>query len=152
MRPTGERLRRSLAVLVATGVGASAFASSGIPAAGAAGGVSATLNLKGGYRNHQEVACGDLHHYTYFHKGGRVKLDGRVTPAPAGKWRVKLKLKRCSHGAFRTVYQHHFKGRSGGRFDGSFRRTQSGHYFARIYYYGVTPTVESDKQQFRIKG
>jgi len=110
-----------------------------------------TLNLKGGYKNHQEVACGDLHHYTYFHKGARIKFDGTVSPAPSGQWRVKLKLKRCSNGAFRTVYQHHFRGRQGGRFDGGFSRQQRGHYYARIYYYGVSPTAESEKQHFRIK-
>src|SRR5215831_9666486 len=139
MTATDKRRRRGVAALIATGVVASTLVAGGPPLAGAAGGASVSLDLKGGYKNHQEVACGDLHHYTYFRKGSRVKFDGKVTPAPAGKWRIKLKLKRCSNGSFRTVYQHHFRGRSGGRFDGSFRRQQSGHYFARIYYYGVTP-------------
>jgi hypothetical protein len=146
------RTRHTLPAALAsiTAIAGAALVLAGLPLAGASG-THVGLNLKGGFANHQRVACGDLHHYTYYHKRHRIKFDGRVRPAPSGKWDVKLKLKKCEHGKFKTVYQKHFPGRHRGRFDGSFHRRHTGFYFARIYYYGVTPAAESDKQHFRIK-
>jgi hypothetical protein len=146
-----RRYRVPMTIGLVPALAGAALMLAGSPLAGAASGTHVGLNLKGGYANHQKVACGDLHHYTYYHKRSRIKFDGRVRPAPSGSWDVKLKLKKCIHGTFKTVHQAHFKGRHRGRFDGSFHRKHTGFYFARIYYYGVSPAAESDKAHFRIK-
>src|SRR3954453_1517004 len=122
----------TVALALAMALAGTVLVLTGSPPAGAAGGTNVSLNLKGGYANHQKVACGDLHHYTYYHKRHRIRFDGRVTPAPSGSWEVKLKLKKGVHGTFKTVHQHHYRGRRRGRFDGSFRRRRSGYYFARV--------------------
>jgi len=134
-----------LAIVLAMGVFSQAGAAD--PTAKRA---SVHLNLNGGYANHNVTACGDLHHYTYYHRGSTIHFNGSVSPAPTGSYRVKLKLKECKSGTFRTVYQKHFKGHPGGQVKGAFSRNDKGYYYARLYYYGTTPTSESDKQQFKV--
>src|SRR5438067_12905049 len=95
------RYRFPAAIAIAMAVAGTALVLTGLPLAGAASGTQVTLNLKGGFADHQRVACGDLHHYTYYHRRHRIKFDGRVSPAPSGSWDVKLKLKRCVHGTFK---------------------------------------------------
>lgn len=125
----------------------------GLAAISAASSKSTTvgLNLNGGYKNRNIVACGDLHHYTFYHhSGGKIHFNGHVSPAPNGSYRVKLKLKKCKHGTFRTVWQKHYHGHPAGRVKGAFGPPKRGEYFARLYYYGSNPTAESDKQQFKV--
>jgi hypothetical protein len=112
---------------------------------------SVSLNLQGGYANHAVTACAIRHHYTYFHPRRRISYKGSVSPAPGGAWTVKVKVKKCARGQFRTVFSTHAPGKSGGRFDGSFRSPGRGYFFARAYYYGVTPAAKSDKQYFRVR-
>jgi hypothetical protein len=81
-----------------------------LAASAIAAGNSITLNLKGGYRNQERTACSERHHYTLYHRGGTVKMDGYVSPAPAlpdGTWRVKIKIKQCKGGRFVTIWQRH---------------------------------------------
>ncbi len=90
--------RRSLLGLVAAG------ALLLLAASAIAAGNSITLNLKGGYRNQERTACSERHHYTLYHRGGTLKMDGYVSPAPAlpdGTWRVKIK--QCKGGRFVTI-------------------------------------------------
>ena len=123
---------------------------------------SITLNLKGGYRNQQRTACSARHHYTLYHGGGTLKMDGYVSPAPAlsdGTWRVKIKIKQCKGGRFVAIWQRHARGNGVllngvkiGHFRISYRMRRKGYFFARAYYYGYQPRIRSQDQHFRVTG
>jgi hypothetical protein len=131
-----------------------------LAATASAAGRTITLNLKGGYRNQERTACSARHHYTLYHRGGTLKMDGFVSPAPAlpdGTWRVKVKIKQCKAGRFVTVWQRHapgngvvVNGTKVGHFRISFRMRSQGYFFARAYYYGYTPRLISADQHFRV--
>ena len=145
--------RRLLAALFAGGV----LLASAATATGA--GNTITLNLKGG-RSQERTACSALHHYQAYHKGGRLRMDGYVSPAPAlpdGSWRVKVKIKQCKSGRFVTIWQRHAAGNSvlvngvkEGHFRISYRMRKKGYFFARAYYYGYQPRIVSQDQHFRV--
>jgi hypothetical protein len=121
-------------------------------AAGAgAAGVTVSLNLKAGYANRIVVACKIRHHYTLYHPRAAVQVAGAVAPVPtAASWQVKVKVKRCVNGRFRTVATRIVAGHKDGTFYATFRFATRGFLFARAYYYGVSPAAESDKQYLRI--
>jgi hypothetical protein len=129
--------------VIATGVAAAAIA---VPALAA--GPTVTLNLKDGLTKRELVACGIRHHYTLFHVGRSIAMDGSIQPVPSAAWRVKVKVKKCSRGRFRTVWARHTKGKKNGTFTISYTPRRAGAYFARAYYYGVRPAVRSGKQYF----
>lgn len=112
--------------------------------------VKVTLNLQGGYANRQLSACSIKHHYTFFRAGTTITLKGSVAPKPAGRWEVKLKVKQCLRGTFRTVWIGHARGHAAGSFKTTYRASRHGYLFARAYYYGVKPAGKSDKQYFRV--
>ncbi len=149
-----HHLRRPLAGLVAGGTLLL------LTATAIAAGNSITLNLKGGYRNQERTACSARHHYTLYHRGGTLKMDGYISPAPAlpdGTWRVKIKIKQCKRGHFVAIWQRHARG-SGvllngvkvGHFRISYRMRKRGYFFARAYYYGYHPRIRSEDQHFRV--
>ena len=145
--------RRLLATLVAGGV----LLVTAATAVGA--GNSITLSLKGG-RSQQKTACSALHHYQAYHRGGRLRMDGYVSPAPAladGTWRVKVKIKQCKSGRFVTIWQRHAAGNGvlvngvkQGHFRISYRLRKRGYFFARAYYYGYQPRIISQDEHFRV--
>jgi hypothetical protein len=116
--------------------------------AGAAA-VTVTLNLQGGYANRTLKACGLTHHYTLFHRGRAIGVNGTVSPAPSGAFRVKLKVKQCVRGRFRAVWVGNAQVQPGGAFKGTVPPRRVGSFFARAYYYVGTTTVKSDKQYFK---
>ena len=109
---------------------------------------SVTLNVKGGYANRELVACGIRHHYTFFHLARPLLMDGSVRPVPRGTWRVKVKVKKCIRGRFRTLWARHTKGKPDGTFKVAYTPRRAGAYFARAYFYGTRPAARSDKQYF----
>jgi hypothetical protein len=115
----------------------------------AATSVAVQLNLLAGNANRQLKACGITHHYTVYRVGARVTMSGKVLPAPAGTWDVKIKLKKCLNGRFQAIWSTHARGHADGSFKASYPARRRGSFFARAYYYGVTPAVRSDKQFFR---
>ena len=145
--------RRLLATLLAGGL----LLVTAATAIGA--GNSITLNLKGG-RSQERTACSALHHYQAYHKGGRLRMDGYVSPAPSlpdGTWHVKIKIKQCKSGRFVTIWQHHAPGNSvlvngvkEGHFRSTYRMRTKGYFFARAYYYGYQPRIISQDQHFRV--
>jgi hypothetical protein len=122
-------------------------------------GNSITLNLTGG-RSQQKTACGALHHYAAYHKGSKLRMNGYVSPAPAlpdNTWRVKIKIKQCKNGRFVTISESHTFGKGVllnsvkvGQFRKTLRLRRTGYFFARAYYYGYQPTVESQEDHFRV--
>src|SRR5262249_8167582 len=138
-------VRRLPASLVAGGV--LLFAAT---AATGASGTSITLNLHGGV-NQQRTACRALHHYSAYHFGRVISMEGYVSPAPAlpdGAWTVKIKIKQCKLGRFVTIAQKHVRGNGvlvnsvkEGHFRATYKPRVKGFFFARAYYYGYTPTL-----------
>ena len=125
-----------------------------------AAGKSITLNLKGGYQNQTRVACAQRNHYSVYHRGGTLRMDGYVSPAPAlpdGAWRVKIKVKRCKAGRFVEIWHGYARGNGvtlNGVKVGHFRRTyrmrSTGYFFARAYYYGTHPRIRSRAEHFHV--
>jgi hypothetical protein len=124
-----------------------------IPTLTAAGAASTVLlNLQGGYTNQTLVACGIKHHYTFFHVGSPLRTNGSVQPVPrATVWTIKVKVKKCVAGRFRTVWSGHARGKADGSFAITYTPHRRGSFFARAYYYGVRPAARSDKQYFRVR-
>jgi len=133
-----------------TAIGAIAVACVAAAAAAAAG-PSVLLNLKGGYADRELVACNIRHHYTFFHVARTLRMDGSVRPVPGPGWTVKVKVKRCAGGSFRTIWAGHAQGKSDGTFAIAYTPRRAGALFARAYYYGVQPAVRSDKQYLRVR-
>jgi hypothetical protein len=117
----------------------------------AAASFSVQLNLEGGYANRELTACSLRHHYTFFHPRVAIAIAGSIAPTPRGAWEVKVKVKQCLRGRFRTVWFRHAAGHADGTFKTSYPVSRSGYFFARAYYYGVTPAAKSDKQYFRVR-
>ncbi|HEY6067878.1 MAG TPA: hypothetical protein VIU81_04220 [Gaiellaceae bacterium] len=137
------KLARVAAVAVATAI------PTGV-AAGAA--PTVLLNLQGGYANQTLVACGITHHYTLFHVRRPLHMDGSLQPPPGVRvWRVKVKVKKCARGRFRAVWSGHARGKADGTFKIGYTPRRRGSYFARAYYYGVSPSARSGKQYFLVR-
>jgi hypothetical protein len=125
-----------------------------------AAGKSITLNLKGGYKNQTRVACTQRNHYTVYHRGGTLKMDGYISPAPAlpdGAWRVKIKVKRCKGGRFVEIWHGYARGNDVtlngvkvGHFRKTYRMRSTGYFFARAYYYRTHPRIRSRDEHFRV--
>jgi hypothetical protein len=145
-----RRLAWPLAGCAVLLLGASAFAA----------GSSITLNLKGGYRNQTRVACTQRNHYTVYHRGGTLKMEGYISPAPAlpdGAWRVKIKVKRCKRGRFVEIWHGYARGNGVtlngtkvGHFRKTYRMRSTGYFFARAYYYLVHPRIRSRAEHFHV--
>jgi hypothetical protein len=127
---------------------AAAIALAAALTAGAAA-ITVTLNLQGGYANRTLKACALTHHYTLFHRGRAISVNGAVSPAPSGTFRVKLKVKQCVRGRFRAVWVGNAQVQPGGTFQGTVPPRRVGYFFARAYYYVGTTAFRSDKQYFK---
>lgn len=110
---------------------------------------TATLDLKGGFASRTHKACGATHHYTLFHPGHPIALAGTVKPAPPS-FRVKLKVKQCVRGTFRTTWVGSAHERTDGSFRGSYLPHARGLFFVRAYVHIGTRTVKSDKRYIQI--
>ena len=135
------RTRLLTAALVAAAVA--------VPVGAASLATTVSLNILGGYGNRTLRACGIVHHYTLRRHGRAIKVDGAVLPAPGGTLRIKLKVKRCLDGRFRTVWVGLASPQGAGAFQGVVPPRKRGFYFVRAYDEGST-VVKSDKQYFRV--
>lgn len=119
----------ALAVVLAGGGGSGTGGSGG----GAAPGVPTvgriSLALVGAGRRVSVNACGSPRHYLEYPGGGTIAFRGTVLPA--GGWSVKLKLKACFGGAFRSAGDVAARVAGGGRYTGTFPAPIAGSYFAR---------------------
>ena len=134
---------RRVSIAFAAGAAAAALA---LPASAAA--PTVTLHLKGGSTKRELVVCGIRHHFKFFPAKRPVAMDGSVLPVPHPGSRVKVKVKECIRGRFRTVWARHTRVRTDGTFTIAYTPHRRGAYFARAYYYGVRPAVRSSKQYF----
>jgi hypothetical protein len=107
------------------------------------------LTLRGG-SNASLTACGVVHHYRAYAAGTTVSYSGTVTPVPSGHWKVKLKIKVCSGGAFVDLIKvEATRDKHTGAFAGSFPAPAAGDYEARAeLYVADVRTARSDKVHF----
>src|SRR5437868_3648643 len=64
-------------------------------ACGGSGKRTTVLSLGGGSGNLNAVACGKQEAFEDYGAPAQVKYTGTVSPAPKGRWKVKVKLKVC---------------------------------------------------------
>ncbi len=121
-----------------------------LAASAAAAAIAVTVNLQGGTGSRTLKACGALHHFTLYRAGATIKIDGAVRPAPAS-FRVKLKVKQCLRGAFRTVWTGGAHEAAGGTFHGVYVARRRGMFSARAYVRVGTATIKSDKRHFQVR-
>lgn len=123
-------------------------------------GETITLTLQGGVDQGNKTACKQVNHYQAYKLGTRISMDGTVDPRPAfpdGTWKVKIKIKKCVRGRFVVVGQSHVLGNSTlvngvktAVFSKTIKPKLTGFYFARAYYYGYTPYIQSTDEHFHI--
>ena len=147
-RPIQVHIHKQLRLALAAATMLALLAGTAVAAATA---FSLQLNLAGGYANGELTACSLRHHYVFFHQRAAIAIKGSVAPTPSGTWEVKVKVKQCLRGRFRTVWFRHAPGHVDGTFKTSYPTPQRGYFFARAYYYGVTPAARTDKQYFRVR-
>lgn len=111
-----------------------------------------TLNLKGGTAAPRGSACGAPHHFTRYASGSRIEFAGTVRPVPAGRWKVKLKIKQCRGGRARVVAKlQATRDKHTGSFSGRLPKLAPGAYFARASLYVNGPKrARSDKRHFTL--
>jgi hypothetical protein len=122
--------------------------------AGCGGGTDrkVTLQLSGSDRNVNMTACGKQEPFQMYAKApARVPYSGTVTPAPDGRWKVKVKLKRCETGGnFQDVSgEQKIVGQPGGKFSGEIPVSESGSYSVRARFQGDN-RPQSDKLYLRV--
>lgn len=118
-------------------------------AAAAAATTVVTINLQAG-TSHVLKACGATHHYTVYRAGTRIEINGAVQPAPS-TFRVKLKVKQCIRGTFRTIWSAGAHERPDGTYRGTFVARRRGMFFARAYVHIGSQEIRSDKAHFRVR-
>jgi hypothetical protein len=138
-----------LAVALLSGCGASGKSAS---LAKHVSGPKVTLNVKAG-RGENLAACGSSHHYTVYSSGSPIEFAGAVSPVPAGRWKVKVKLKICRGSAFQDVQKvDAARDKHTGAFRGALPGLPRGAYFARAALYENGQSVaRSDKGHFAIR-
>jgi hypothetical protein len=146
-----HRFSRLLLVVAAFGLAAIAASAGGASAArprAHAAAYSITLNLQGGIANRIKRACGSANHYTYYHRGRRIRFTGTVTPRPPAPHVVKVKIKKCVRGRFVRVKVLYPRVDSRGKYGGVFRVRGRGFFFARTYVL-VAGRPKGQKEHFR---
>jgi hypothetical protein len=120
-----------------------ALAATSIAVAGCGGGGGSdrkvTLTLGGAASNLNQTACAKQEPFSQYPSApAKVPYSGTVSPAPDGRWKVKLKLKRCGAGGnFQDVSgEQKIVGLPGGKFSGVFPVPESGFYSLRARYQG----------------
>jgi hypothetical protein len=125
-----------------------------IALAGCGGGTDRKINLQvgGSTRNVNATACGKTEPFQIYPKApARIPYSGTVSPAPDGRWKVKVKLKRCAPGGdFQDVAgEQKIVGQPGGKFSGEFPIGEAGSYSIRAKFQGDNKP-QSDKLYVKV--
>jgi hypothetical protein len=96
-----------------------------------------TLSINGGTGNLNGVECGKQEAFEHFDFPAQVSYSGSVSPAPSGRWKVKLKLKRCNGSSFADTNSQKIVGQPNGQFDGVFVIPARGAYSLRATLEGA---------------
>ncbi len=119
----------ALALLAGCGSSSSSKSSSGGSTSSSGNGV--TLTVSGAKGNLNATACGKQEAFYDYAAPAQVSYSGTVSPAPSGRWKVKVKLKRCVGGSFTDADSQKIVGQNDGRFSGVFPIPAKGSYSLR---------------------
>jgi hypothetical protein len=111
-----------------------------------------TLSISGSGRNVNMTACGKQEPFQLYAKApARVPYAGTVSPAPDGRWKVKVKLKRCeTNGNFQDVSgEQKIVGQPGGKFSGEIPVPENGAYSIRARFQSDN-RPQSDKLYLKV--
>ena len=109
------------------------------------------LVLSGDLGRTQVLACSLVHHYAIFPGGRLITYTGSVRPAPDGRWKVKVKIKRCVDGRFQDSGADRVHGGPSGAYSGRLQAPGKGVYFARSRYRGYSGDILSNKVYFQVR-
>ena len=115
------------ATLLAGCGGSSSKSSSG----GAPASSGVTLTVSGAKGNLNATACGKQEAFYDYGAPAQVSYSGTVRPPPSGRWKVKIKLKRCVGGSFTDADSQKIVGQNDGHFSGVFPVPGKGSYSLR---------------------
>jgi hypothetical protein len=90
-----------------------------------------TLSVGGGTGNLNGVECRKQEAFEHYDFPAQVTYSGSVSPAPSGRWKVKLKLKRCNGSSFVDTDSQKIVGQSSGQFSGVFVISKHGAFSLR---------------------
>ncbi|MHB8659771.1 MAG: hypothetical protein ACYC91_17850 [Solirubrobacteraceae bacterium] len=112
--------------------------------------VQVSLRMVGGERGPALLACGVTHHYTIYRAGTTLRFHGTISYS--GRWTLKLKLKACTAGAFRSAGDATAKVHADASYKGSLPAPIAGQYFARaeLRLSGAL-IARSDKHYFEVR-
>ena len=111
---------------------------------------SIRVALTGGQRNRNATACDKQEPFQQYTTRDEVVYSGTVSPPPDGRWKVKVKIKKCAGKEFVESASQKIVGLPNGRYEGAFRDIGKGYYFLRARYQGGDQP-ETDKFYFQVK-
>lgn len=127
----GRVLATGAAVTVLVGCGSSSSSSS-VSSNGASGSPSGvTLAVSGAQGNLNATACDKQEAFYDYTAPAQVSYSGTVNPVPSGRWKVKVKLKRCAGNGFVDADSQKIVGQNDGHFSGVFPVPAKGAYSLR---------------------
>ena len=129
--------------------GSSSSSKSTSSTASSSGGTTVTLQLLGGSGNLNATACGKQEPFENYSAPAQVRYTGMVTPAPGGRYKVKLKLKLCNGKSFVDTASQKIVGQTSGRYDGVLPVTKPGYYSLRTTLEGGS-RPQSPKQYLKV--
>ena len=95
------------------------------------GSAGVSLSVSGGTGNLNAVACGKQEPFEHYTAPAQVHYSGSVSPAPSGRWKVKIKLKVCNGSTFVDSASQKIVGQPSGQFAGIFPVLKAGSYQLR---------------------
>jgi hypothetical protein len=125
----GRLVAIGAALTLLGGCGSSSSSSSKSSASSSGNGV--TLTVSGASGNLNATACGKQEAFYDYAAPAQVSYSGTVSPAPSGRWKVKVKLKRCVGGSFTDADSQKIVGQNDGHFSGVFPVPAKGSYSLR---------------------
>jgi hypothetical protein len=127
----GRVLATAAALTLLAGCGSSSSSSKSSSSGGSSSGGGVTLSVSGAKGNLNATACGKQEAFFDYSAPAQVSYSGTVSPVPSGRWKIKIKLKRCVSGAFTDVDSQKIVGQNDGRFSGVFPVPAKGAYSLR---------------------
>ncbi len=108
------------------------------------------VSLVGGTGNLNAVACGKQEAFENYAAPASVHYTGTVSPAPSGRYKVKVKVKLCQDGKFVDSTSQKIVGQPAGRFDGVLSVPERGSYSIEAHFEGAN-SPESEKVYLQVK-
>ena len=127
----GRLIAIGAALTLVAGCGGSSSSSSSKASSGGGSSSGVTLSVSGAKGNLNATACGKQEAFYDYGAPAQVSYSGTVSPAPSGRWKVKIKLKRCVGGSFTDADSQKIVGQNDGHFSGVFPVPAKGSYSLR---------------------